>query len=52
MSASFTLTRKTVFGLLAAGLLSATALTTSMIVAPPLEVRAESQAAIDPTSTR
>ena len=49
MSASFALTRKTVFGLLAAGLLSATALTTSMIVAPPHEVRAESQAAIDPT---
>ena len=49
MSASFTLTRKTLFGLLAAGLLSATALTTSLIVAPPLEVRAESQAAIDPT---
>ncbi|MEQ1521405.1 MAG: Do family serine endopeptidase [Aestuariivirga sp.] len=49
MSATFTLTRKTVFGLLAAGLLSATALTTSMIVAPPLEVRAESQVAIDPT---
>ncbi len=49
MSASFTLTRKTLFGLLAAGLLGATALTTSLIVAPPLEVRAESQAAIDPT---
>jgi serine protease Do len=49
MSASFVLTRKTVFGLLAAGLLSATALTTSLIVSPPLEVRAESQAAIDPT---
>ena len=49
MSASFNLTRKTLFGLLAAGLLSATALTTSLIVAPPHEVRAESQAAIDPT---
>lgn len=49
MSASFTMTRKTILGLLAAGLLTATALTTSMIVAPPHEVRAESQAAIDPT---
>jgi serine protease Do len=49
MSASFMLTRKTVFGLLAAGLLSATALTTSMVVAPPHQVRAESQIAIDPT---
>jgi serine protease Do len=49
MSASFKITRKTVFGLLAAGLLSATALTTSMVVAPPVEVRAESQVAIDPT---
>ena len=35
MSASFTLTRKTLFGLFAAGLLSATALTTSMVMAPP-----------------
>ena len=49
MSASFTLTRKTVFGLLAAGLLSATALTTSMVVAPPHAVQAQIQAAIDPT---
>ena len=49
MSASFTLTRKTLFGLFAAGLLSATALTTSLVIAPPHEVRAESQAAIDPT---
>jgi serine protease Do len=49
MSASFTLTRKTLYGLLAAGFLSATALTTSLIIAPPHEVRAESQAAIDPT---
>jgi serine protease Do len=49
MSASFTLTRKTLFGLFAAGLLSATALTTSLVVAPPHEVRAESQAAIDPS---
>ena len=49
MSASFTLTRKTLFGLLAAGLLSATALTTSMIVAPPHEVHAQIQATIDPT---
>ena len=49
MSATFVITRKTLFGLLAAGLLSATALTTSMLVSPPMEVRAESQAAIDPT---
>ena len=49
MSASFTLTRKTVFGLLAAGLLSATALTTSMVVAPPHAVQAQIQATIDPT---
>ena len=49
MSASFILTRKTIFGLLAAGLLSATALTTSLIVAPPSIVHAETQAAIDPT---
>lgn len=49
MSPSFMMTRKTVFGLLAAGLLSATALTTSMVVAPPHQVRAESQGAIDPT---
>jgi serine protease Do len=49
MSASFVITRKTLFGLLAAGLLSATALTTSLVVAPPVEVRAEGQAAIDPT---
>ena len=49
MSASFTLTRKTIFGLLAAGLLSATALTTSLIVAPPNDVHAQIQATIDPT---
>jgi serine protease Do len=49
MSASFTLTRKSLFGLFAAGLLSATALTTSMIMAPPHEVHAQIQAAIDPT---
>jgi serine protease Do len=49
MSASFALTRKTLYGLLAAGFISATALTTSLIIAPPHEVRAESQAAIDPT---
>ena len=49
MSASFILTRKTLMGLLAAGLLSATALTTSLVVAPPVQVRAEAQAAIDPT---
>lgn len=49
MSASFTLTRKTLFGLFAAGLLSATALTTSMVMAPPHEVRAQIQATIDPT---
>ena len=49
MSATVMLTRKTVFGLLAAGLLSATALTTSMIVAPPHQVHAQSQGAIDPT---
>ena len=48
MSASFILTRKTLMGLLAAGLLSATALTTSLVVAPPVQVRAESQTAIDP----
>ncbi len=49
MSASFTLTRKTLFGLFAAGLLSATALTTSMVVAPPNDVHAQIQATIDPT---
>lgn len=49
MSASFIFTRKTLMGLLAAGLLSATALTTSMVVAPPVQVRAESQTAIDPS---
>jgi serine protease Do len=49
MSASFTLTRKTLFGLFAAGLLSATALTTSMVMAPPNQVHAQIQAAIDPT---
>lgn len=49
MSASFIITRKTVMGLLAAGLLSATALTTSLVISPPVQVRAESQAAIDPT---
>ena len=48
MSASFTLTRKTLFGLFAAGLLSATALTTSMVMAPH-EVHAQIQATIDPT---
>ena len=49
MSASFIITRKTLMGLLAAGLLSATALTTSLVISPPVQVRAESQAAIDPT---
>ena len=49
MSASFILTRKTLFGLFAAGLLSATALTTSLVVAPHAEVRAETQGAIDPS---
>jgi serine protease Do len=49
MSASFILTRKTLFGLFAAGLLSATALTTSMVMAPPNQVHAQIQASIDPT---
>jgi serine protease Do len=49
MSATFASTRKTLMGLLAAGLLGATALTTSLVVAPPSQVRAEQQAAIDPT---
>jgi serine protease Do len=49
MSASFALTRKTLFGLFAAGLLSATALTTSMVMAPPNQVNAQIQANIDPT---
>ncbi len=49
MSATLVFTRKTMMGLLAAGLLSATALTTSLVVAPPLAVRAETQAAINPS---
>ncbi len=49
MSAKFVTSRKSLMGLLAAGMLSATALTTSMLVSPPMQVRAESQAAIDPT---
>jgi serine protease Do len=49
MLPSLVATRKTVFGLLAAGLLGATALTSSLVISPPLEVRAESQAAIDPS---
>jgi serine protease Do len=49
MSSTFLTTRKTLMGLLAAGLLTATALTTSMVVSPPLEVRAEQQLPIDPT---
>jgi serine protease Do len=42
-------TRKTILGLLAAGMLSATALTTSLVMSPPAIVHAETQAAIDPS---
>jgi serine protease Do len=49
MSATFEYSRKTIFGLLAAGLLGATALTTSVVIAPPLPVHAETQAAINPS---
>jgi serine protease Do len=49
MTSTFNLTRKTILGLLAAGLLSATALTSSFVVSPPLQVHAESPAAINPS---
>ena len=40
--------RKTVFGLLAAGLLGATALTSSFVINPPVAVHAETQQVINP----
>jgi serine protease Do len=49
MSAKFIPTRKTVMGLVAAGLLSATAIVGSAFVAPVLEARAQTQGAIDPS---
>jgi serine protease Do len=49
MTTKFDVTRKTIYGLLAAGLLSATALTTSFVVSPPLQVQAEAPAAINPS---
>jgi hypothetical protein len=47
MPATFVVTRKTLFGLLAAGLLNATALSASLVMAPPRPVHAH--AAIDPS---
>jgi serine protease Do len=44
-----TVTRKTVLGLVAAALLTATAVTSSFIIAPPVAVQAETMAAIDPS---
>jgi serine protease Do len=49
MSAQFILTRKTVLSLVAAAMLSTTAVVTSFAVAPPLSVAAGTQAAIDPS---
>ena len=49
MTTMFKVTRKTIYGLLAAGLLSATALTSSLVVSPPVQVRAEAPAAINPS---
>jgi serine protease Do len=49
MSAKFVPTRKTVMGLVAAGLLSATAIVGSAFVDPVLEARAQTQGAIDPS---
>ncbi len=49
MSAEFTLTRKTMFGLLVAGLLTSSAIGTSLVIAPPTQVQAETMQAIDPT---
>ncbi len=49
MSATFAINRKTLFGLLAAGLLSATALSASFVVSPPAIVQAQAQIAIDPS---
>ena len=51
MSAEFTLTRKTVLGLVAAGLLGTTVMTTAMLVPQPGFAKAETPAAfvVDPT---
>lgn len=49
MPANFVVTRNTLFSLLAAGLLSATALSASFVLSPPSTVHAQSQAAIDPS---
>ncbi|NJM31436.1 MAG: hypothetical protein HC855_16345, partial [Rhizobiales bacterium] len=49
MSAKLIPTRKTVLGLVAAGLLSATAIAGSAFVDPVLEARAQTQGAIDPS---
>ncbi len=49
MSAEFTLTKKTILCLLAAGFLSSTAIVGSMVVVPPRIVQAETMQPIDPT---
>jgi serine protease Do len=49
MPATFTLTRKTVLSLVAAGLLTGTAMVSTLALAPPVQVQAQSVEAIDPT---
>jgi serine protease Do len=49
MSAEFKLTRKTIYGLMVAALLSTSAVVSSLALAPPNYVRAEAMQAIDPT---
>ncbi len=49
MSAQFVITRKTVFGLVAAGLLGSTILTSAMLVPLPVLAQTQSQLAVDPT---
>jgi serine protease Do len=49
MSAEFVITRKTVFGLVAAGLLGTTVMTSAALVPTPVFAQAQTQIAIDPT---
>ena len=49
MSAEFYLTRKTVYGLMVAALMSTSAVLASLTLAPPRMVQAETMQAIDPT---
>ena len=49
MSAKFVITRKTVLGLVAAGLLGSTILTSAMLVPTPVLAQTQTQVAMDPT---